>query len=128
LGLPTEDYEDMMETADFIASLRVDGVKIHPLHVIRGTELEGIYRERPFKTLTIPEYAKLAVDFIERLPESVVIQRLTGEAPPELLVAPSWCTQREKPKVIEAIRREFEERDTYQGVKCRFRGEVCAGR
>jgi len=128
LGLPTEDYEDMMETADFIASLRVDGVKVHPLHVIKGTELERIYRERPFKTLTIPEYAKLAVDFIERLPESVVIQRITGEAPPELLVAPSWCTQKEKPKVIEAIRREFEERDTYQGAKCRFRGEVCAGR
>jgi len=128
LGLPTEDYEDMMETADFIASLRLDGVKIHPLHVIRGTKLAEIYQEKPFKLLELEEYAKLVVDFIERLPEKTVIQRITGEAPPELLVGPSWCTQREKPKVIEAIRREFERRDTRQGAKCRFRGEVWAGK
>jgi radical SAM protein (TIGR01212 family) len=120
LGLPTEDWEDMMETADFLASLKIDGVKIHPLHVIRGTELERIYRESPFKTLELEEYAKLVVDFIERLPESVVIQRITGEAPKELLLAPSWCTQSEKPKVIEAIRGEFERRDTRQGARCRF--------
>ncbi|WP_456342442.1 TIGR01212 family radical SAM protein [Thermovibrio sp.] len=128
LGLPTEDYEDMMETADFIASLRLDGVKIHPLHVIRGTKLAEIYQEKPFKLLELEEYAKLVVDFIERLPEKTVIQRITGEAPPELLVGPSWCIQREKPKVIEAIRREFERRDTRQGAKCRFRGEVWAGK
>jgi len=120
LGLPTEDWEDMMETADFLASLKIDGVKIHPLHVIRGTELERIYRESPFKTLELEEYVKLVVDFIERLPESVVIQRITGEAPKELLLAPSWCTQSEKPKVIEAIRGEFERRDTRQGARCRF--------
>ena len=128
LGLPTEDYEDMLETADFIASLRLDGVKIHPLHVIRGTKLAEIYQEKPFKLLELEEYAKLVVDFIERLPEKTVIQRITGEAPPELLVGPSWCIQREKPKVIEAIRREFERRDTRQGAKCRFRGEVWAGK
>jgi len=125
LGLPTEDYEDMMETADLLASLRVDGVKIHPLHVIEGTELAQIYKKNPFKLLEVEEYADLVVDFIERLPEKTVIQRLTGEAPPEILIGPSWCTQREKGRVIEAIRRRFEERDTYQGAKCRFRGEIC---
>ncbi|RKQ60604.1 hypothetical protein C7457_1426 [Thermovibrio guaymasensis] len=128
LGLLTEDYKDMMETADFIASLRLDGVKIHPLHVIEGTELARIYKEKPFKLLELEEYVKLVVDFIERLPESTVIQRMTGEAPPDILIGPSWCTQREKHRVIEEIRREFEWRDTYQGAKCRFKGEVCRGR
>ena len=121
LGLPTEDYQDMMETADLLASLRVDGVKIHPLHVIKGTELERVYRESQFKLLELEEFVSLAVDFIERLPEKTVIQRLTGEAPPELLLAPYWCTHKYKNKVIELIRREFERRDTYQGKKCRFK-------
>ncbi|WP_457680662.1 TIGR01212 family radical SAM protein [Thermovibrio sp.] len=125
LGLPTEDYEDAMETADFIASLRLDGIKIHPLHVIEGTELARIYKEKPFKLLELEEYVRLVVDFIERLPEKTVIQRITGEAPKELLVGPSWCTQREKNRVINLIRQEFERRDTYQGAKCRFKGEVC---
>jgi len=120
LGLPTEDYEDMMETADFISSLRIDGVKIHPLHVIRGTRLEEIYLKERFELLSLEEYVDLVVDFIERLPKRVVIQRITGEAPEELLIGPEWCSHREKNRVINLIRKRFEERDTFQGKKCRF--------
>ncbi|WP_456455651.1 TIGR01212 family radical SAM protein [Thermovibrio sp.] len=125
LGLPTENYQEMMETADFLASLRIDGVKIHPLHIIKGTALEEIYKEEKFKTLEPEEYAKLVVDFIERLPEKTVIQRITGEAPKELLIAPYWCTKEHKNRIINLIREEFERRNTYQGRNCRFKGEVC---
>ncbi len=121
LGLPTEDYEDMMETADFLASLRLDGVKIHPLHVVKNTKLEEIYLRERFSLLSLEEYVDLVVDFIERLPEKTVIQRITGEAPEDLLVGPAWCSHREKNRVINLIRKRFEERDTYQGAKCRFR-------
>ncbi len=124
LGLPTEDYEDMMETADFLASLRLDGVKIHPLHVIKNTKLEEIYLRERFPLLSLEEYVDLVVDFIERLPEKTVIQRITGEAPENLLVGPAWCSHREKNRVINLIRKRFEERDTYQGAKCRFREAV----
>ncbi|MEO2069307.1 MAG: TIGR01212 family radical SAM protein [Desulfurobacteriaceae bacterium] len=120
LGLPTEDYEDIMETADFLASLKIDGVKLHPLHVIKNTPLEKIYLSEKFELLSLEEYVKLVVDFIERLPKDTVIQRITGEAPQDLLIAPSWCSHKEKMKVIELIRKEFEERDTFQGAKCRF--------
>ena len=120
LGLPTEDREDMLETADFLAALKVDGVKIHPLHVIRGTELERVYLEERFRLLELDEYVELAVDFLERLPKETVIQRLTGEAPEELLVGPYWCTGRYKNRVIQLIRQELEERDTFQGAKYRF--------
>ena len=126
LGLPTEDREDMLETADFLSSLGIDGVKIHPLHVMKGTELEKIYREKPFKLLTEEEYADLVVDFIERLPERMVIQRITGESHSEVLVAPSWCSHREKHKVINLIRKRFEERENRQGAKCRFYREKTA--
>lgn len=120
LGLPTEDYEDMMETADLLASLRIDGVKIHPLHVIKGTKLEEIYLKERFKFLSLEEYVDLVVDFIERLPKNTVIQRVTGEAPEDLLIGPNWCTHREKNRVISLIRKRFEERNTFQGKKFRF--------
>ncbi len=124
LGLPTEDYDDMMETADFLAALRLDGVKIHPLHVIKNTELERIYLKERFPVLSLEDYVDLVVDFIERLPEKTVIQRITGEAPEDLLIAPSWCSHREKNRVINLIRKRFEERDTYQGARCRFKEAV----
>jgi len=120
LGLPTEDFDDMMETADLLSALRVDGVKIHPLHVIRHTELERLYLEERFDLLSLKEYADAVVSFIERLRPETVIQRITGEAPENLLIAPIWCSHREKGKVIEAVRRRFEERKTHQGKMCRF--------
>ena len=120
LGLPTEDFDDMMETADLLSALRVDGVKIHPLHVIRHTELERLYLEERFDLLSLEEYADAVVSFIERLRPETVIQRITGEAPENLLIAPIWCSHREKGKVIEAVRRRFEERKTHQGKMCRF--------
>ncbi len=121
LGIPLEDREDMLETADFIASLKLDGVKIHPLHIIKNTELEKLYLEERFHVLSLEEYSDLVVEFIERLPPETVVQRITGEVSEELLVAPSWCSHREKHRVIEAIRAEFERRNTKQGAKFRFK-------
>lgn len=120
LGLPTEDYEDMMETADFLSALKVDGVKIHPLHVIKNTPLEKVYLEERFKLLTQDEYVDLVVDFIERLPEETIIQRITGEAPEELLIGPEWCSHKFKNKIIEMVRNKFKERNSYQGKKKKF--------
>lgn len=120
LGLPVETREEMLETADILAAMRVDGVKIHPLHVIKGTPLEKLYLEYPFPLLKEEEYVELVVDFIERLHPDTVVQRITGEAPPDILVAPSWCNQKFKNKLIDKIRSRFAERDTYQGRKCKF--------
>ena len=98
----------------------MDGVKIHPLHVIRHTELERLYLEERFDLLSLEEYADVVVSFIERLRPETVIQRITGEAPENLLIAPTWCSHRKKGKVIETIRKRVEERKTYQGAKCSF--------
>ncbi len=121
LGLPTEDKEDTLETADLLSALKIDGVKIHPLHIIRNTQLERIYLEERFDVLNLEDYVKLVVDFLERLHPETVVQRLTGEAPEELLIAPRWCSHREKNRVIQLIREELERRNTHQGAKCRFR-------
>jgi hypothetical protein len=120
LGIPLEDEEDMLETADFLSAIRVDGVKIHPLHVIKNTKLAEIYEREKFSLLELNSYVNLAVRFIERLHPDIVVQRVTGEAPEDLLIAPEWCSHREKNKVINLIRKRMEELDTYQGAKCRF--------
>ncbi|BAT71341.1 conserved hypothetical protein [Thermosulfidibacter takaii ABI70S6] len=119
LGLPGEDREDMIETALFVSALPVDAVKIHNLHVLKNTHLEKLYREGKVKILSMDEYVSMCVDFLEHLRGDIIIQRLTGEAPRDRLVAPLWCL--EKAKVLRAIEEELELKDTYQGRRCPFR-------
>jgi radical SAM protein (TIGR01212 family) len=113
LGLPGETPADMMVTARFLAETGVDGVKIHNLHVVEGTALADRYRAGEYTPLELAEYADLVVRFLEQLPADVVVQRITGEAPRRLTVAPAWSVN--KLAVVNAIERELERRDTWQG-------------
>jgi len=113
LGLPGETVEDMLSTARFLAETSVDGVKIHNLHVVKDTALADEYRRGEFDTLGLDEYVDAAVRFLEHLPPSIVVQRITGEAPRRLTVAPAWSVN--KLAVGNAIERELESRDTWQG-------------
>ena len=115
VGLPGEGKEDVIETAKLVASLPIDGVKIHPLHIIEGTVMANQYKRGEIKTLSLEEYASLCVDVIEILPPSVVVHRLTGETEEDRLIAPEYCSPKMKNKVLEAVRRELERRDTHQG-------------
>ena len=117
LGLPGEDLDDMVETARFISALPVDGVKIHSLHVLKGTPLEEMYNRGELSLFTMDEYVNVCVEFLEHLRSDIVVQRLTGEAPADRLVAPVWCLR--KSKVINRIKKRLEELDTFQGAKVR---------
>jgi len=113
LGLPNETREEMVETAKVLTVARVDGVKIHPLHVVSGTVLDQIYRRKEYTPLEMEDYVNLVCEFLERLAPGIVIHRLTGEAQDETLVAPFWC--KAKSSVIAAIDKELTARDSYQG-------------
>jgi uncharacterized protein len=113
LGLPGEDARHMQATADFIARLPVEGVKLHLLYVIRGTPMETLYASGGYRCLEQIEYADLVCDVIERLPDHMVIQRLTGDPHEHELAAPRWAL--EKTRTLELIRQRFEQRDTWQG-------------
>lgn len=113
LGIPGETWEDMMDTAKYLAKIEIDGVKIHPLHVLAGTDLQKMYEHNTVKLLEKEEYVKLVVDFIERLHPSTIIHRITGERELSLLIAPQWVLK--KPEVIMDIEKEFERRKSYQG-------------
>jgi radical SAM protein (TIGR01212 family) len=113
LGLPGESLREMLDTARFLGETGVHGVKIHNLHIVENTPLAKIYREGGLRPLELDQYAGLAVDFLEHLPSDVVIQRVSGEAPRRLTVAPAWSVN--KLAVVNAVQRELERRDTWQG-------------
>lgn len=115
LGLPGESTADMLATADALAALPVNAVKIHNLHVVRDTPMEKQYRDGTVRMLERDEYVALVCDFLERLPPDMVIHRLNGDAPPDYLVAPDWCL--DKPTLLRAIHAELERRDGWQGKK-----------
>jgi len=112
-GLPGEDSDMMMATARAVAAMDVQGIKIHLLHLMRKTPMVRQWREGLVRFLEMDEYVKLVVDTLEILPPEMVVHRLTGDAPRELLIGPMWSLK--KWEVLNAIDRELERRDTWQG-------------
>lgn len=119
LGLPGESRDEMLQLADEMARLRVDGIKIHLLHVLRGTALGDLYEQGAIRLLEQEAYVQLAVDFLERLQPDTLIQRLTGDGPRETLLAPLWSLN--KWEVLNAIEQEMARRGSLQGCRCRYR-------
>ena len=114
-GLPGEDRETMLRTIRDVASLEPEQVKIHLLHVIRGTKMAQIYERGEYEPLSKSEYVELVCDALELLPPQTVIARLTGDAPADTLVAPEWS--RKKVSVINDIDKLLYERSSWQGKK-----------
>jgi len=101
LGLSGESREDMIETAKECTRLNLDGIKIHPLHVVKGTILEKMFHEGKYKPLEMEEYIELTAEFLSHLNPGMVIQRLTADCPKDILVAPAWINR--KQHVIKSI-------------------------
>lgn len=118
LGLPGESHDDMLATADVLAELQVDGVKLHLLHVLRATPLGNLYLEGKVPLLERDEYVSLVVDVMERLHPATLIHRLTGDGPRSQLLAPLWSLK--KWEVLNAIDAEFARRNSRQGDRCRY--------
>ena len=115
LGLPDETRQDMLATARELARLKIDSVKLHNLHAVKGTPLADLVAAGKVTLPGRDDYIDCVVDFLEELSPDCVIDRLSGDAPPEYLVAPEWC--REKAAVRAAVEAELERRDTWQGRK-----------
>jgi radical SAM protein (TIGR01212 family) len=126
LGLPGETRTMMLETARYLASLPVKGVKIHLLYVVRGTRVASLYERGEFQCLERGDYTELVVDFLELLRPDMIIQRLTGDPTPFELVAPEWA--KEKSRNLALIRQRLEERNTWQGKKYQSHGTTQIGR
>lgn len=113
LGLPGESTDDMMATASEVGRLGVDSVKIHNLYCVRGTPLAEQMEQGAVQLMERAEYVRAVVDFIERLPPTMTVDRISGDAPPDYFIGPAWSL--DKPAVKAAILAEFARRESQQG-------------
>lgn len=112
-GLPLETKEMMIETAKEVAKLDVQGIKIHLLHLLKGTPMVKQYEKGMVKFLTFDDYIEIVCDQLEVLPPDMIIHRITGDGPIDLLIGPMWSVN--KWEVLNAVDREMLKRNSWQG-------------
>ncbi len=115
LGLPTETAEDMLQTAKTIASMGLEGVKIHLLCILENTKLADIYHRNGFNVMCEDEYVDLVCNFLELLPKKMTIQRLAGNGLKSELIQPKWLCK--KFETLNKIDNELERRNSCQGLR-----------
>ncbi len=113
LGFPNETEEHWLAMADAVNALAIDVIKIHNLHIVKHTELARQYQQQPFHVFSYDEWVDLVIRFLERLAPEIIIERLYGDAPRDLLIAPRWYLSRAE--IIQGIENEMRRRGTHQG-------------
>jgi uncharacterized protein len=115
-GLPGETREEMLAEAKIISALPIGFIKLHQLHIVRGTVMSVQYKRNPelFTLFRLEEYLDFIVSFLELLRPTIVIERLFGEAPPKIMAGPTWGGLRND-QVLKLIENHLEKRNTWQG-------------
>ena len=115
-GLPGETHDMMIENVRrCVTDNDIDGIKLHLLHLMTSTKMQRDYHERRLKLLGMEEYVNIICDQLEIIPPNIIIHRITGDAPRDMLIGPMWSLK--KWEVLNAIDQEMERRGSYQGCK-----------
>ena len=117
-GLPGETEQMMLESAKWLAKQRVDGVKLHMLHIIRGSQLAQQFQDQPFELFTLEQYVEIICEQLRVFSPETVIERLTGDGAKSTLIAPIWTLN--KRNVLNSIDKRLSQLDAWQGD--RFEG------
>lgn len=113
LGLPFETKEQMLQTIAYLNEKPIFGIKLQLLHVLKGTDLSSDYQKNLFSTLSLEEYIDILISCLEELSPDIVIHRLTGDGPKDLLIAPTWSLN--KRNVLNTLHKQMKEKNTRQG-------------
>ncbi len=124
VGLPGEAAADSLLSLERVLAWGVEGLKIHPLHVVKGTLLANQWRRGEYEPLALEEYVETVVEMVRRTPEEVVFHRLTGTASERILLAPAWCAW--KWRVLNAITCRLEALAARQGDRAAGRSHAIA--
>lgn len=115
LGLPGEDKKRMLETVTYLNHMDIQGIKLQLLHVLKYTDMAKDYEAGKFKVLSLEEYTDCVVSCIANLDPSIVIHRITGDGPKDILIAPLWSSR--KMFVMNTIHHELKVRNIWQGCE-----------
>lgn len=113
IGLPGETEQHYHASLDTVLALGTDGLKLHPLHVVKHTMLASQWRRGEYQPMEVHDYIRVAADLIERTPPDIVFHRVTGTASKDILLAPTWCSQ--KWNILNGIELELKRRNHRQG-------------
>lgn len=113
LGLPGESPADVLATMKYLNGCHIQGIKLQLLHVLSGTDLATDYQAGKFSVLSREEYIDLVIQCLEHLDPSIVIHRVTGDGPKDLLIAPLWASR--KREVLNLLHHRMKELGSYQG-------------
>ena len=113
IGLPNETSDDIKNTVDLINSLNIQGLKIHSTYIVKNTKLEEMYRKKEYTPITLEYYLDSLSYIISHINSNIVIHRISGDAPKDLLVAPDWNLH--KKWILNGLDKILKEKDLYQG-------------
>ena len=113
--MKNENKEDMLNTIKFINTLDIQGIKFHSLLILEHTKLGSMYKENPFKVLTLEEYVDIVVDQICLLRGDIIIHRLAADGVYSDLIEPKWTVK--KMVVMNEIDKKLRNNQLYQGIK-----------
>lgn len=114
LGLPYETTEEIKNTMRYLSHLPIQGIKLQLLHILKGTDLGMLYQQGALpEPLSLEQYVDLVISCLEILPRELVIHRITGDGPRNLLLAPLWSSN--KKLVLNSIQQQMKLRNTFQG-------------
>jgi uncharacterized protein len=116
VGLPGESREDILTTGQTLAQYKLHSLKLHNLYAVKDTFLGEMVQKGEIRLPGMVEYVMGVVDLLEETPPNVIVERLSGDAPPEYLLGPEWCVR--KAEIRRAVEQEFHRRGSYQGIRC----------
>ncbi len=114
VGLPGETKTDLENTINFINDHKIQGIKIHSTYILKNTKLEKMYLEGKYKPISYEEYMDSLVYILTHIPENIVIHRISGDPPKDLLVAPIWSLH--KKLILNGVDKILKENNLYQGI------------
>ncbi len=115
IGLPGESRDEILQTAAYLSHMNISGIKLQLLHVLKNTDLATDYNNGCFKVLELDEYISIVADILQILPADMVIHRITGDGPKNLLIAPLWSAN--KKNVLNSLNCYLRDNNIIQGSK-----------
>lgn len=115
IGLPGESHDEILQTAAYLSHMNISGIKLQLLHVLKNTDLATDYNNGCFKVLELDEYISIVADILQILPADMIIHRITGDGPKNLLIAPLWSAN--KKNVLNSLNRYLRDNNIIQGSK-----------
>ena len=114
IGLPTESEQDIKDTVDFLNQHNIQGLKIHSCYIVKNTKLEELYNSNLYTPLELDYYLNSCAYVLTHINPNIIIHRVSGDAPKDLLIAPQWNLH--KKWIINGLDKLLNERDLWQGM------------